>query len=85
LFSLQVSMLNICRYYNFSPSILLSLSLSLSLFLSLSRWDFTLAKQTLEPHLQSILLRLFWRWGLMNYLPGLVSSHNPPDLSFPSS
>jgi hypothetical protein len=28
----------------------------------------------LEPHLQSILLWLFWRWGLRNYLPGLVSN-----------
>jgi hypothetical protein len=27
----------------------------------------------LEPPLQSILLCLFWRWGLMNYLPGLAS------------
>jgi hypothetical protein len=23
----------------------------------------------LEPHLQSILFWLFWRWGLANYLP----------------
>jgi hypothetical protein len=26
----------------------------------------------LKPSLWSILLWLFWRWGLMNYLPGLV-------------
>jgi hypothetical protein len=26
----------------------------------------------LEPHLQSILLWLFWRWGLLNYLPRLA-------------
>jgi hypothetical protein len=26
----------------------------------------------LEPHLQSFLLWLFWRWGLSNYLPGLA-------------
>jgi hypothetical protein len=30
------------------------------------------------------LLRLFWRWGLENYLPGLASNCNP-DLSLPSS
>jgi hypothetical protein len=35
----------------------------------------------LELHLQLILLWLFWRWGLMNYLPGLASNHNPPNLS----
>jgi hypothetical protein len=28
----------------------------------------------LEPHLQSILLWLFWRWDLENYLPGLASN-----------
>jgi hypothetical protein len=26
----------------------------------------------LESHLQSMLLWLFWRWGLMNYLCGLA-------------
>jgi hypothetical protein len=26
----------------------------------------------LEPHLQSILRWLFWRWGLLNYLPRLA-------------
>jgi hypothetical protein len=32
---------------------------------------FEASKQTLfEPHLQSILLWLFWRSGLENYLPG---------------
>jgi hypothetical protein len=39
----------------------------------------------LEPQLQSILLWLLWRWGLMNYLPELASNLNPPDLSLPSS
>jgi hypothetical protein len=39
----------------------------------------------LEPHLQPILLQLFWRWNLKDYLPGLASNHNPPDLSLPSS
>jgi hypothetical protein len=39
----------------------------------------------LEPHLQSILLWLFWRWGFWNYLPGLALNRNPPDLSLPSS
>jgi hypothetical protein len=28
----------------------------------------------LEPHLQSIFLWLFWRWGLTNYLHGLASN-----------
>jgi hypothetical protein len=40
---------------------------------------------TLEPHFQSILLWLVWRFGLLNYLPGLASNHNPPSLSLPSS
>jgi hypothetical protein len=31
------------------------------------------------------LLWLFLRWGLENYLPRLVSKHDPPDLSFPSN
>jgi hypothetical protein len=39
----------------------------------------------LEPHLQSIFLWLFWRYGLKNYLPGLASNLHPPNLSFPSS
>jgi hypothetical protein len=54
---------------------------------------FTLAKQVLragalplESHLQSISLWLFfWRWSLMNYLTGLASNPDPPDLSLPSS
>jgi hypothetical protein len=48
--------------------------------------DFALAKQgslPLEPHLQSILLCLFWRWGLMNYLPGLTLNPDPLNLSIP--
>jgi hypothetical protein len=35
----------------------------------------------LGSHLQSILLWLFWQWDLANYLPGLASNYNPPDLS----
>jgi hypothetical protein len=31
----------------------------------------------LEPNLQFILLWLFWRWCLVNYLPGLVSIWDP--------
>jgi hypothetical protein len=31
------------------------------------------------------LLWLFWRWGLVNYLPGLVLNRDPPNLSLPSS
>jgi hypothetical protein len=40
---------------------------------------FELAKQVfypLEPHLQSILFWLFWRWGLLSYLPRLVLNLN---------
>jgi hypothetical protein len=39
----------------------------------------------LEPHLQSVLLWLFRRWGLSNYLPRLALNCNPPDLSLPNS
>jgi hypothetical protein len=39
----------------------------------------------IDPHFQSILFWLFWRWGVVNYLPGLVSNHDPPDLSLPRS
>jgi hypothetical protein len=31
------------------------------------------------------LLWSFWRWSLENYLPRLVSQHNPPDFSPPHS
>jgi hypothetical protein len=34
----------------------------------------------LEPCLQFILLWLFWRWGLENYLSGLTLNRDPPDL-----
>jgi hypothetical protein len=33
------------------------------------------------PHLQSILLWLFWRWGFTNSLPRLALNHDLPDLS----
>jgi hypothetical protein len=39
----------------------------------------------LEPQPQTILVWLFWRWGLVIYLPGLASSCNPPSLSLLSS
>jgi hypothetical protein len=51
-------------------------------------FEVTLAKQVFyhpEPHPQSIFLWLFWRWGLVNYLPGLALKHNPPNLIIPSS
>jgi hypothetical protein len=35
----------------------------------------------LESYLQSSSLWLFWRWGLVNYLSGLASNLNPPNLS----
>jgi hypothetical protein len=31
------------------------------------------------------LHQLFWRWGLMNCLPGLPLNHESPDLNLPSS
>jgi hypothetical protein len=31
------------------------------------------------------LLWLFWRWGLINYLPRLASKLDPPDLTLSSS
>jgi hypothetical protein len=31
------------------------------------------------------LLWLFWKWGLSNYLPGLVLNFDPPKLSLLSS
>jgi hypothetical protein len=39
----------------------------------------------LGPYLQSILVCLFWKWGLMNYLPGLASNLNPPNPNLLSS
>jgi hypothetical protein len=39
----------------------------------------------LEPHFQSILLWLFWRWSLLNCLPKLFLNCDPPDLSLPIS
>jgi hypothetical protein len=35
----------------------------------------------LVPHLQSILVWLFWKWSLMDCLPCLTSNLDPPDLS----
>jgi hypothetical protein len=37
-----------------------------------------------EPHFQSILLWLLWRW-IVSYLPRLTSNRDPPNLSLPSS
>jgi hypothetical protein len=39
----------------------------------------------LEPQLQFVLLWLFCRWGLLNYLPGLALNSDFPSLSLPSS
>jgi hypothetical protein len=43
----------------------------------------SLLQSRLESHLQSILLWLFWRWCLPNYLPRLASNHDHPNLSLP--
>jgi hypothetical protein len=40
--------------------------------------------QLLEPHLQSILLSLVWRWYLLSYLPRLALNYNLPDISVQS-
>jgi hypothetical protein len=39
----------------------------------------------LEPYLQFILLWLFWRWGLWNYLPKLALNCNSLAVSLPNS
>jgi hypothetical protein len=49
--------------------------------LSLNKADTLL----LEPQLQSILLWLFWRQGLKNYLLGLALNFDLPDLCLLSS
>jgi hypothetical protein len=39
-----------------------------------------------EPYLQSVLLWLFWTiLNILNYLPGLASNRDPPDLCLPGS
>jgi hypothetical protein len=60
-----------------SQTLLIHYNLSLSLsFFFFFKWDWGLNSRhcdpkanalSLEPHLQSILLWLFWRWGLVNY------------------
>jgi hypothetical protein len=69
------SMFCICFYF-----ILFWCNWSLNLGLHTCKADALL----LEPYFQSILLWLFWRWGLVNYLP-MASNHDLPDLSLPSS
>jgi hypothetical protein len=39
----------------------------------------------LEPHISPFYSGYFRDGGLVNYLLGLDSNHNPPDLSLPSS
>jgi hypothetical protein len=36
-------------------------------------------------HTYFVLLWLFWRWDLVNYLPRLAFNHNLPNLSLPNS
>jgi hypothetical protein len=40
---------------------------------------------TTWANLLPILLWLFWRWGLMNYLPRLALNYDAPNLSLPNS
>jgi hypothetical protein len=39
----------------------------------------------LEPHLQFISFWLFWKLGLINYMPELASNRVLPHLSLPNS
>jgi hypothetical protein len=39
----------------------------------------------LDPYLKSTMLWLFCRWGVENYLPGMVSNLDPLNLSLSSS
>jgi hypothetical protein len=48
-------------------------------------WACKVGALLLEPHLQSILLWLFWKWGLPNCFPWLASNRNLPSLSLPCS
>jgi hypothetical protein len=47
----------------------------------LAKSTFKADSLSLKPHLQSLSLWLFWRWGLLNYLHRQASNHNPPNLS----
>jgi hypothetical protein len=69
-------------------------TLCIVLFCFAFEWDWGLKSRLcackpgtllLEPHFQSILLQLFWRWGLTNYLPRLALNSDHPDLSLQSS
>jgi hypothetical protein len=44
----------------------------------LNSWLHACKALLLEPHLESILLWLFWRWSLVNYLPGLALNLDLP-------
>jgi hypothetical protein len=49
-------------------------------------WACKAGALSLELHLQSILLWLFWRWGgLTNCLPALALNCNPLYFSLPSN
>jgi hypothetical protein len=36
---------------------------------------------SLSHSISPIFVQYFWRKGLLNYLPGLASKHDPPDLN----
>jgi hypothetical protein len=48
-------------------------------------WGLNSGPCSLETQLQSILLWLFWRWYLVNCLPGLVLNFDLPNLSLTSN
>jgi hypothetical protein len=55
------------------------------LYLNSGLWACKTCAVQPEPHLQFILLWLFWSWDLKNYLLGLALYHDPSSLSLPSS
>jgi hypothetical protein len=53
--------------------------------LFLGGWQVGLGCELRALGLQTILLWLFWRWGLRSYLSGLALNSDPPNLSLLSS
>jgi hypothetical protein len=54
-------------------------------FCGTGMWTSYLQSRCSMLDLQSLFAWLFWRWGLLNCLPGLASNCDPPDFSLPSS
>jgi hypothetical protein len=77
------NMIDTCHHHSFYP--LRSSHRNLFFFVGLSLNSglhaFKAVTLLLETCLQSILLCLFYIWGLMNYFLGLASNHHPANLS----